>query len=152
MTSRLDVYNRYVEETWADPPSSVIEANEKYLSEDFHTLDKNGNVEMDRQTYIGMTRLLEASFSDFRAVYSDTHEEGDNVVVTYHFEGTQTGDLDLSAMGLGVIPASGKRVVWPEDTVEFGIEGEKIVSIRSHGDTGGTAAFFEALGVELPEA
>jgi predicted ester cyclase len=152
MTSRLDVYNRYVEETWANPPSSVAEANEAYLSDNFHSFDKDDNVQMDKQAYIGMSQLLASAFSDFRAVYSDTHEEGDSVVVTYHFEGTQTGDLDLSAMGLGVIPASGKRVVWPEDTVEFGIEGEKIVSIRPHGDTGGMAAFFEALGVGLPQA
>ena len=152
MSSKLDVYKAYTEAAWANPPSSVMEASETYLSEDFQNFDKNGNVLGDKAAYIGMNQLIAAAFKDFKVVYSDVHEEGDNVIVSYHFEGTHAGDLDLSALGLGVIPASRKKIVWPEATNEFKIEGNKIVSIKPHGDSGGIEDFLEPLGVEMPSA
>ena len=105
---------------------------------------------MDRAAYIGMGQLLGSAFTDFKAVYSDVREEGDSVIATYHFEGTHTGDLDLTAMGLGVIPASGKKIVWPEDTSAFKIRGDKVVSIKPYGDSAGVESFLAALGVKLP--
>ncbi len=130
MTSKVDVYKKYYEAAWADPPASIVEAGETYLSDDFKNFDKDGNVIGDKAAYIGMTNLLAAAFKDFKAVYSDIREEGDSVIVSSHFEGTHTGDLDLSAMGMGVVPASGKKIVWPESRLKFKIEGDKIVSIN----------------------
>jgi len=52
--------------------------------------------------------------------------------------------------GPGVIPASGKKIVLPEDATEFKIQGDKIVSNRAYGDSGGFAAFLAPLGVKLP--
>ena len=150
MGSKVDVYKAFHEASVADPPASITEANETYLSDDFQNLDQDGNVIMDRQTYIGMTQILTNAFKDFTAVIGDTREEGDSVLVTYHFEGTHTSDLDLSAMGMGVVPASGKKIVWPEGTSEFKIEGDKIVSIKPYGDSGGMESFLAPLGVTLP--
>jgi predicted ester cyclase len=152
MSSKLEVYKAYYEASRANPPASLVEANETYLSDDFQLLDKDGNSQMDKQAYIGMTHLLSAAFKDFRAVYSDLREEGDDVIVSYHFEGTHTGDFDLSAMGLGVLPASGKKIVWPEESSEFKIKGDKIVSIKPHGDAGGMEAFLGARGMTPPSA
>ena len=70
------------------------------------------------------------------------------MIVSGHFEGTHTGDLDLSAMGMGVIPASGKKIVWPEASNEFKVDGDQIVSIKPYGDSGGMEAFLAALGVK----
>jgi predicted ester cyclase len=150
MGSKSDLYKAYFEASWANPPSSIVEANMTYLSDDFKNYDKDGNVLMDRAAYTGMGQLLGSAFTDFNAVYSEIREEGDSVIARYHFEGTHTGDLDLSAMGLGVIPASGKRIVWPEDTAAFKIQGDKIVSIKPYGDSAGVASFLAALGVKPP--
>jgi predicted ester cyclase len=150
MASKIDVYNKFYDESWSNPPLSLVETNKKYLSSDFQSLDKDGNVEMDKAAYIGMSQLLFGSFSDFKFVKNDVRADGDIVFVTGHFEGKHVGDLDFSAMGLGVIPASGKMVIWPETTVMFKFAGDKIVSIQPEGDTGGTAAFLKALGVEMP--
>jgi predicted ester cyclase len=150
MASKVDVYKAYVEASWANPPSSIAEASMTYLSDDFKNFDKDGNVIMDRAAYTGMGQLLGSAFTDFKAVYSDVREEGDSVIATYHFEGTHTGDLDLSAMGLGIIPASGKKIVWPDDTAAFKIRGDKIASIKPYGDSAGIEAFLAPLGVKLP--
>ncbi len=150
MSSKVDVYKAFYEASWANPPSSIMEANMSYLSDDFQNLDQDGNVIMDKEAYIGMTQLLSAALKDFKAVYSDVREEGESVIVSYHFEGTHTGDLDLSAMGMGVVPASGKKIVWPEASSEFKIEGDKIVSIKPYGDSGGMESFLAPLGVTLP--
>ncbi len=145
MGSKVDVYKAFHEASVADPPASITEANETYLSDDFQNLDQDGNVIMDRQTYIGMTQILTNAFKDFTAVIGDTREEGDSVLVTYHFEGTHTSDLDLSAMGMGVIPASGKEIVWPEADSKITVEGGKIAKLEGTGDSRGMEDFVAAL-------
>ena len=150
MGSTLDVYNAYYDATWANPPSSVTEANEAYLSDDFKSLEKDGSVSMDRQTYVGIGALMFTAFKDLKGVIDELQEEGDSVIVRSHFEGTHTGDFDLSAMGMGVIPASGKKIVWPESSNKFTIKGDKIVSITNLESSNSVAAFLEPLGVKLP--
>jgi len=152
MSSKVDVYKAYYEASNANPPSSNIEAIKTYLSDDFQNLDKDGNVLMNKEAYVGMVQLIFAAFKDFTYVRSGVREEGDSVIVNGHFEGTHTGDFDMSAMGIGVIPASGKKIVWPEASNEFNVEDDKIVSIKPYGDSGGTEAFFAALGVKTPSA
>jgi predicted ester cyclase len=152
MSSKVDLYKAYYKAAWSNPPSSNIEAAKTYLSDDFQSLDKEGNVLMNKEAYLGMVQLLFAAFKDFTYVRGDVREEGDSVIVNGHFEGTHTGDFDMSAMGMGVIPASGKKIVWPEASNEFNIEGDKVVSIKPYGDSGGTEAFLSALGVKAPSA
>jgi predicted ester cyclase len=152
MSSSIELYKAYFDASWANPPASVVEANETYLSDDFQVFDKDGNVEMDRQTYLGSAQLLFAAFEDYKYLYNDIRAEGDDVIVSGHFEGTHTRDLDLTMMGLGVIPASGEKIVWPEATIKLKIEGDKIASLVNLDDAGGMVAFLEALGVKLPSA
>jgi hypothetical protein len=152
MGSTLGVFKAFIEAAWANPPASVIEANTAYLSDDFQSLDKDGHVQMNKEGYLGMTQMLMSSFKGFKSVYGDLREEGDSVIVDYHFEGTHTRDLDLSAMGLGVIPASGKKIIWPDSTVVFKIADGKIASIKPYGDSGGFESFLAPLGVKLPTA
>lgn len=147
--SNMDLVDAWHELSYKNPPSSVLEANNKYLSDDFKTFDADGNVTLDKKAYTGMSMLIFKSFPDYKAVFSEKREEEDgSVVLSFHFEGTHKGDLDLSAMGMGVIPASGKKVVWPESTSKWTVVGDKIVSIQAI--TGGVEDFLGALGVKLP--
>ena len=54
------------------------------------------------------------------------HEHGDTVMLTSHFTGTFTKDFDLSAMGMGVVPASGEMVTFPSSTSEISFDGDKV--------------------------
>jgi predicted ester cyclase len=127
-----------------------MEAHATYLSDDFQNVDKDDNVVMNKEGYIGMSHMLLASLPDFEFVRTALREEGDFVIMTGHFEGTHTGDLDLSAMGVGVIPASGKKIVWPEASAKLTVEGDKIARMEPYGDSGGMEAFLAPLGVKPP--
>ena len=152
MSSNLDIYRAYHEAAQANPPSSNMEAIKTYLADDFQSLDIDGNVQMNREAYMGLVQLLFSAFEDFKTVFGDVREEGDSVFVSSHFEGTHTGDLDLSALGMGVIPASGKRIVWPQASTKWGFEGGKIASIQANDAAGGLGPFLAALGVTPPSA
>jgi len=145
MTSNFDVVKTFLDRAWKDVPSSLAEASQDTLSDGFQSVDANGNVVMDKAAYIGSGQMMAASLQGFKWVLSNLRQEGDSVIMTGHFEGTHTGDLDLSAFGAGVIPASGKKIVWPESHVRWVVEGDKIVSEESLDESGGIEAFLAPL-------
>lgn len=146
MGSKFDVARAYISAAWSNPPESLVEAAGTYLSDDFQVLDPDGNVVMNREAFLGMSQLLMAAFKDFNVVYSDMHDGDDGLVTSYHFEGTHTGDLDMSVMGMGIMPASGKKIVWAEATNKWKVEGGKIVA--EVGISGsGISAFLTPLGL-----
>ena len=126
-----------------------FEESNKHLSDDFQGTDSVGGPPFDKAGWIGMGQMFKNSFPDIKVVIEDIHEEGDNVLVTSHFTGTFSKDFDLSAMGMGVIPASGEAVKFPSRTNRISFEGDKVS--RSHGiDTGPEAGFpglLKAFGV-----
>lgn len=152
MSSKIDVINAWHEESYTNPPESVVEANQKYLSDDFQNLDEDGNVQWDKQAQIGLSSMIFSAFKDYRGIVEDLRDEGDDVIMTFHFEGTHTGDLDLTAMGLGVIPPSGKKIVWPQAKNRVSVEDGQITKIQAYEGTGSMKDFLEPLGVELPSA
>ncbi|MGB3713529.1 MAG: nuclear transport factor 2 family protein [Candidatus Promineifilaceae bacterium] len=145
MTSKLDIVK-----AWID--ASSMEASKTYIADDFQSVDHDGNVIMDKAGYLGMGAMMYASFRGFRFVHNDLREEGDFVFMTGHFEGTHIADLDLSAMGMGVISASGKKIVWPDASVKFTLAGDKIVREEPYGESGGMEAFLAPLLEKQPSA
>lgn len=137
MTKNIDVVRAYL-----DIP---ISERSSYVAEDFENVDRDGNVVMDKAAWEGMTHLLLNSFDDFDYVVSNTREEGDAVIVTARFEGKFTKDLDLSAMGMGVFPASGRKIVFPEGIVRLSVKGDKIISMEQAPGSSGVEDFYAAL-------
>jgi hypothetical protein len=140
MTSNLDVVK-----AWTDLPGNDIEGSAAYLTDDFQSLNKDGSVQMTREAWVGMGHLLNASLTDWDWVVTNLREEGDAVIMTGHFEGKHTSDLDLSAMGLGVFPASGREIVWPDTSSKVTVEGGKIAQLEQYGDVDGMEAFLAGL-------
>lgn len=150
MSSKSDVVRMWHDKSWTNPPSSFIEANEMYLSDDFQGLDKNGNVTGTKAAMNAMSQILFSSFEGFKGVTHDFQEAADGgVIMTFHFEGKHTEDLDLSAMGLGVIPATGKSFITPKSKTKFIVEGDQIVS--SQAISGGFDFVLAAIGA-IPAA
>jgi SnoaL-like polyketide cyclase len=147
MSGKLDVARAYTEVIGVGGDSDAIGS---FLSDDFQNFDKDGNVALTKESLLNMGRMMQASFTDYGFVLSDLREEGGLIIMTGHFEGTHTGDLDLSAMGIGVIPASRKKIVWPEASAKLTLKGNKIVRMEPYAGAAGLQAFLAALGVELP--
>jgi hypothetical protein len=147
MTSKLDVVQAYVDLIGV---GGDIEAATAYFSDDFQNFDRDGNIALTKEGIVGMARMMSASFKDYGFVLTNLCDEGDSVIMTGHFQGIHTGDLDLSAMGLGVVPASGKKIVWPEASAKLTVEGDRIVRMEPYAGAAGLQAFLAALGVESP--
>ena len=126
-----------------------LEESNKYLSDDFQGTDEVGGPPFDKAGWIGMGQMFKNSFPDIKVVIEDIHEEGDSVMLTSHFTGTFKKDFDLSAMGMGVIPASGAAVKFPSSTSRISFSGDKVS--RTHNlETGPEAGFpgrLKVLGV-----
>lgn len=137
MTSNMDIAK-----AWVDANS--LEATDAYLADDFQNVDSDGTVLMDKAGYLGMGHMMYDAFEGLRYVCTDLREEGDNVIMTGHFEGTHVADLDLSPLGAGVIPASGRSIVWPDSSAKLKIAGGKIVRLEELGE-GGVEAFLAPL-------
>jgi predicted ester cyclase len=140
MTSNLDVVK-----AWTSVPPDNEEERIAFISNDFQNVGADGKVLMDKAAYLGMGQILRGSLPDFEFVRTGLRQEGDFVIMTGHFEGTFMSDLDLSAMGAGVIPASGKKLVWSEVSVKVTVEGDKIVREEPYGESGGMEAFLAGL-------
>jgi hypothetical protein len=150
MSSKTDIVRMWHEKAWSYPPASIIESNEMYLSESYQSFDKEGNFMGNKAMMTASGQLLTKAFDGFKSVLHDLKEEEDgSVTMSFHFEGTHTSDLDLSAMGMGVFPASGKSVKTPVSKTKFFVEGGQIV--RSQAISGGFALVLAAIGA-LPPA
>jgi hypothetical protein len=147
MTSKIDVVSAYTDFIGVGGDFEGIAA---YLSDDFENFDKDGNVVLTKESILAMGRMISASFTDYGFVLNDLREEGDFVIMTGHFEGTFMSDLDLSIMGIGVVPASGEKIVWPEASAKLTVESDKIVKMEPYAGAAGLQAFLAVLGVEPP--
>jgi hypothetical protein len=122
-----------------------------HYSDDFQFTDALGNPPQDKDTFIAGGQPVRLALPDLAHVIENIREDGDDVVVASHFSGTFTNDLDLSAMGLGVIRATGKAIVWPTGSVRLSFDDGEIS--KMHGlDTGpdaGMPGFLRGLGVDM---
>ena len=147
MSSLLDIARAYTE---VISVGGDIDAMADFFSNDFQNFDKDGKAVLDKEGLLAMGRMMRPSFTDYGFVLAELRQEDDFVIMTGHFEGILSSDLDLSAIGLGVIPASGKKIVWPEASAKLMFEGDKIVRMEPYAGAAGLRAFLAALGVELP--
>ena len=120
---------------------------DSYYTDDFLFTNELGDPPMDKSAVLMMADLMASALPDIATVIEDSREEGDSVFVTSHWEGTFANDFDLSAMGLGVIPATGKVVVFPTSMVRITFDGDKICAIHdpATGPDSGMAGFIKAL-------
>jgi hypothetical protein len=130
---------------WSEP------LRKDYYTDDFQLTNAQGAPPSDTEATLAMGQLMQSAMPDISTVIEDIREDGDDVVLTSHWEGTFVNDFDLSAMGLGVAPATGKAVVFPTSTIRISFDGDKISRIHDPATDpdAGVAGFFKALGVEM---
>jgi ketosteroid isomerase-like protein len=122
-----------------------------YYSDSFQLTDELGNPPQDKDTFIAGGQPVRSALPDLAHVIEDIREVGEDVVVTHHLSGTFTNDLDLSAVGLGVVRATGKAIDFPTGSVLLSFDDGKISKMHSL-DTGpdaGLPGFLRALGANM---
>jgi predicted ester cyclase len=143
-----------VQET-AEAVISAINANDwqtvaSYLADDFQF---SGPVPepLGAAEWIGTNMTLNAGMPDMSFNVQIVEIDGNIVRTVDQMTGTHTDDLDLTQMGIGVIPATGNAISLPAENGAAEVVDGKLVSL--HLDTppgGGMFGMLAQLGVELP--
>lgn len=77
--------------------------------------------------WIGMSERLKAAFPDLDYHFAVDHTERSVVGVTARMTGTHTGILDLTALGLGASPATGKAFSMGLEYGDVTVRDDKVV-------------------------
>lgn len=78
-------------------------------------------------------------------------EEGNLVNLTVQVTATHSGDLDLTGLDMGYIPATGKSIATPQTTGRVTFEGDKVANLHIEVvEGGGIPGILAQLGVEMP--
>jgi hypothetical protein len=95
---------------------------------------------------------FQKSFPDWNFNAALAREEEDAIHITVHVTATHTGDFDLSGLGMGVVPATGKAIALPETKGRLTFEGDKIANLDLDMVEGtGIPGILAQLGVSKPE-
>lgn len=103
------------------------------------------------EDYLMMQKNLGKAFPDWSFNRAHAHPHGDVIHFTVGVTGTHQGDLDLSEMGMGVIPATGKSIRLPQEELTVRVVDGKVTSMSTSGHPqGGMAGMLGQLGIEMP--
>ena len=103
----------------------------------------------NREAWMGTTKMLAKAFPDINYNLKITGVEGNKVMSTSQLSGTHTGELDLTPMGFGLIPATGKSFSNPEEKGSLTIEGDKITKYEiAPSESGGLMGILAQLGIQ----
>ena len=102
--------------------------------------------------WMGMSMSLKKAFPDLDYQFHVESVDGDAVKISAELKGTHSGDLDLTAMGMGVIPATKKSFANPHEHGTVTVRGDKIASWAVESTKGGgVMGILSQLGVEMPK-
>lgn len=109
--------------------SANMEKISEYISEDYQLVDFTPQP-MDKRSVLNMIGHFKAALPNLNHSLSNMQVEGNTVRVTVQLSGTNSGNLDLREMGIGVVPRSQKFIIFPNGTFEFTIQQGKITTIK----------------------
>jgi hypothetical protein len=106
-----------------------FETAASYLADDFefstHTIPPLGKNE-----WLGMSMALKGGFPDLSYNFQIHEVDGNHLQGSAALTGTHTGDLDMTGMGMGVIPATGTYVETAREYNDGVVENGLIKSIH----------------------
>jgi SnoaL-like polyketide cyclase len=127
-----------------------FEKAKSYLSNDFKF---SGPVPqpISGAEWIGLSANLKAAFPDLNYHFKIESVNGDTASISAELQGTHKGDLDLTAMHMGVIPATGKSFKAAHEHGKVMVRDGKVTSLRNEPTEGaGLMAILGQLGVKVP--
>ena len=131
--------------------SGNLEKAGQLLSDDFKSFGTPRGC-IDKHETLETWGHLQAALPNLSHALSNIRTEGGVVMLTAQAGGRHTGPLDLPnlGMGVGIIPASGRMVIFPPDHYEFTVSHEKITTERNVTPItpySGVDGFLKAVGI-----
>lgn len=126
-----------------------IEKAGQFLSDDFKMLGTEPRT-MDKEETLEIISNLKAGFPDLKYALSNIHADHGVVTLTAQAGGRHTQPLDLSNLGMGLLPESGKMIIFPPNQYEYTVASGKITVERNITPTTaftGMSGFLRELGV-----
>jgi len=127
-----------------------FEKAKSYLTNDF---EFSGPVPqpIGGDEWIGLSANLKAAFPDLNYQFKIVSVDGDTANLTAQLKGTHKGDLDLTTLHMGVIPATGKSFNAALEHGKVRVRDGKITSLMNEPTEGaGLMAILGQLGVKVP--
>jgi predicted ester cyclase len=124
----------------------------KLLSDDF-TFSGPVPQPINGGQWLAMQQNLSKAFPDWRFNATDLREEGGKVRGAVQITGTHKGELDLSALDMPNVPATGKAIKLPREEVTLTVSDGKFMSLSTAATDGaGVMGILSQLGVKVPAA
>jgi hypothetical protein len=106
---------------------------------------------INADTWLGIHKNLKKAFPDLDYHFHVDSVEGDATKISAELKGTHSGALDLSALGLGVTPATDKAFALPREHGKVTCKGDKVVSwVMDRIEGGGLMGILGQLGIAVP--
>jgi predicted ester cyclase len=103
------------------------------------------------EQWMGISKSMRTAFPDLNYRFKIVAVVGDVVGSSNQLSGTHSGDLDLTALGMGVIPSTGKSFSLAKESAKSMVCDGKVVSLRTEPTEGaGLSAILKAIGVPVP--
>lgn len=132
--------------TWLDAFAREDDRRLEVLTaEGFEATGESETPALDRPTFVSVAQGLWAACPDWTVDVDAVHEKGDDVVAEVSIRGTQDEPLDLSSVGMGWMPPTGREVDVTRCPVRFALEDGRVVRERSGSD--GMAGVLDQLGL-----
>jgi len=98
--------------------------------------------------WLGVSKSLKTAFPDLDYQFKIEGVNGNVVNITAQLKGTHKGNLDLSAMDMGVTPPTNKSFVAAREHGKVTVQGDKVKSLANEATEGaGLMAILGQLGV-----
>ena len=101
--------------------------------------------------WMGMSASLKNAFPDLNYQFKIVSVDGNTAHISAELKGTHKGALDLSALGMGVIPPTNKTFAAKYEKGEASVQDGKVKTWVMEGTEGaGLMAILSQLGVKVP--
>ena len=103
------------------------------------------------ETWMEINKNLKKAFPNLDYHFHVDGVDGDVIKISAELKGTHSGVLDLSPVGLGVIPATNKSFATPREHGKVTIKNEKVSTwVVDRIEGGGLMGILTQLGIPVP--
>ena len=124
-----------------------------WLADDFTFHDPSSpQGPMSADEWLAANESVFRAFPDFSFNFDVMREEGNHAWVSTQMQGTHSGDWDLSRMGMGTVPASGRTVSTGKSVTRGTVNNDgKIqrIEVVEQDEGGGMIGILQQVGVDM---